>query len=577
MKYASLDIRIGVSGVRQVSAKRAKFHDQVAGLLLKEGEVITRVGSQLTSPIDHKRYVHHSAYIKQVVADTLSVATDSEGPLNLCIIDFTSNAFVSVRDPLLFALADGIKESCENGLCTFFAILLSELPGPSSASFQLFDKMKELLQAEFTVLFVPDSGDYYGFFSERREMPKFPEEYRNILRIMYGDPSSKLERKCIRRLGHFQSHDPKNGTSRCRIYSYYMLDCENELSSLFADWWREHGNECKSILFDLKNNISFRNVLKAFGSQHNILTERIVDVLQSVDLRKAVMQIGKSLLVLDAFETGSTLNHYILNLRAAGIEVSNEVVVCINKSGSKISRCGDSHVFGFVSRSGESEITPCLQCNLKLPFLPESHESFIRIRAFDMFHMISSSGWEQEPVEEAPENRDLRYDILPAFSKILEDFGDWIGLKIFSLLHDNPLPDDFFVIHPEEADSTALSNRLLSLFDRKLYIVKIPKYAIKEAQCNGNSWNQVVSKYQKSEWVERLSSVGDAGAIILDIFKGSGSTLISLIPLLQHFGKAPFCYVCLVDFDPRQEQSGGIAIPKYSLYNWYNPRVLLPM
>jgi len=579
MQFLSLDIKIGTTGVQEIRASQQEFHEKVAKMLFPETTSIVRLGMQRHSPIDHRNYVHNPGCIKDIIEKALSSIPDSP---DLCIVDFTSNPFVYVRDPLLISLAESIIEACKSGSCNTFVILLPKLPGPHSASSKQFQHIKEELKAtNYTVMLIPNSGNMTLISSEIVKMPEIQNEYSSSFKGLYGEPAKRLDNKCIRRLGHFRSRDTSYG-SNCRHFSYYLDTCEAELRALFSDWWREFGGGHKAILFDLKNNPYFRNIVKAFGSEHAMITERIVDVLENKDLRKAVMQVGPCVLVLDVVDTGGTMLGHVGNLQKVGVQVSSNILTAINKGSLRRTFDQKLHVHGFLSRPSESENLPCIQCKLKLRITPEAHEPSRKIRSYDMLHIAVESGFEPEPQEEVPANIGKEYPIIPNFTKALEQFGDWVAFKIFHSFLSGSVPDDWFIIHPEEAGSTAISDRLQTFYENDLYIVKVPRGAIMQAQSLDNSWAEVITAYEQrtsheKDWVDQLRSVKGKGAagVILDIFNGSGSTCKSIESLLNYFNVDPFCYFCFVDFDPAFIHTRKSSISKFSLYDWYNPRVLM--
>lgn len=331
MNYLSLDIRVGYSVFKSIGASRLKFHENAAHLLVPHESYYNRLGLQHTSAIDHRKYVHEPGAIKSIVTAALKEAVKF-GVCDLCLIDFTSNPFVLIREPLLLALISCITDSCKSKLCNNFALLIPELPGQSSASIRQLDSLKSEISLEpFSVIVVANSGRNTVHSSNKVELSDFLPEYAACVKELYGTPAARLERKCVRRLGHFQSYDPKEGIRRCRRYSYQLFECEDELGALFEEWWGKNSHNGKSILFDLATNADFRNVIRAFGEKHSLVVERISDVLEHDGVRERVRALGESILVLDVVDSGVTLMRYAERLRELGIAVSEDVLTAINK------------------------------------------------------------------------------------------------------------------------------------------------------------------------------------------------------------------------------------------------------
>ena len=146
---------------------------------------------------------------------------------------------------------------------------------------------------------------------------------------------------------------------------------------------------------------------------------------------------------------------------------------------------------------------------------------------------------------------------------------------MYDMLRKAGCPHDAIILHPEETDSTYLADRVRSMFENRPVIVRIPRSRISQAQDDGDSWGTVLEQDAGEYWVDQLDSSQENSAVILAIFCGSGSTCSSLGRLLEHFNIVPFGYICLVDYDPRSGETIGAGIPKFSLYEWYNPRELL--
>lgn len=567
MRFVSFDIRIGSAGIKRIESKQIQFHKDATGVLFPTSGSPVRLGIENTLNIDHYEYVHNPGCLNNQLLESIR----NYNP-ELCLIDFTSNLFVSVRDPLLLAIGNAVLDSLKNGLCNKFLILLPNLPGPKSPAVKLFEGIqKEMYQDEYTVLMVaPDHCQLFNLSTY--EVPKIGSKYTDLMDHLYGSPAAKLERKCIQRLGHFQTYYPDKAVSKCRIYSYYFEDCDKEFYSLFTEWWQQFGNDSNVIMYDLKNNSSLKNAMLAFCDKNSIICERIVDVLEDEAIVRTISQAGKSVLVLDVVESGSTLKYYIDRLNTKGIRIHKNILTAINKGGTERTNVGEYIVQGLLSKRSDS-VDECGQCKLYLPITPDSHEIYPKLRALDIFHMIKNAGWEEEPKEEVPDNIGLGYRIVPKFSNIIRDFGDWIAYKLNFLLKSQNCPDDWFVIHPEEAYSGAMSDKLQLQFDNKLTVIKIPRNLIREVQRMENAWEKI--SHSGQFWAEQLDSIGSAGGLILDIYNASGSTCRSLYSLMSYFNKNPFAYICLIDFDPQGIYSWPNGLRKLSLYDWYNPRELL--
>jgi adenine/guanine phosphoribosyltransferase-like PRPP-binding protein len=276
------------------------------------------------------------------------------------------------------------------------------------------------------------------------------------------------------------------------------------------------------------------------------------------------------LIILDVVETGGTLLEYVEKLNEVGITPHGDVLSAISKAGYKETRVGDFRVSSFAVREPQTPSEPCLQCELRLPFTSDDEESFNHLRAFDMWFMAEQVGWEAET--DIPDNIGHGYDVVPKFTEMLNEYGDWIAYKMEKFYNQRNRPENIFVIHPDELGARAVSDKLRIRFNNQLSIVKVPRKAIKLAQSLNNSWEKAFLKIGKEEWVKQLESLSQASAIITDIFNASGSTYQALFQLLRYFNISVFCYFPFVDrdFGPGSAEKYGVF--KLSLYQWYGPR-----
>jgi hypothetical protein len=567
MNYLAININIGTPDLKRVMNSRIKFHDAVASILFPKERKNIRLGLDIPSTITNYDYVHNPASIDKILEEALKHINDA---INLCIIDFTDDMNLSIRDPLLIALFESIRNLCVVGACTYFAVLLPELPGDVSASYVFLDTFSRTMLGDCTVVLIANSGKNHQFSLKKKRMPAILDSYKKAVIDLYGLPTARLERKCIRRLGHFRSEYYWIGQHKCRRFSYFIRDCQDELLVLFEEWWARNTSNTHSILFDLANNEPFRKSIKAFGEKMSIQTFRIQDIFTKPELKKKIKKTESCVLVLDVVDEGETLSHYIGKLDEIGINVNKKVVAAINKTGSKQSKSGEYNIHGLLARQSEHIAEPCIQCSLGLPYEKDSHESFIRIRTFDMLDMSRNSGWSPEFLVEVPNGRQ-QYQMIPNFDKMLEEYGDWIGYKIRLLLQNHNCPESWFILHPDEAQSTVLVKKIQTVYDWSIPVVHVPRDLITEAQKNNDRWDKTLVSNPSNSITKELAALTNSSSLIVDIFWGSGSSCRSLLALLKHFRIGAFAYVSFVDFEP-QKQDSVDGLPKYSLYQWYNPR-----
>ncbi len=512
-----------------------------------------------------------------IIEKLKSVHADSGQKVDLCLVDFANNSFVDVRDSLLIALCDSFSTSRKYGLCDQFIVLLPQLPGDESASLRQFAQLSALPSEDnLTVTLLANSGAVRSFGASGRNESLTILKYPRVARARSGSPETQLDRRCVKRLGHFRTDKPPNRRSDCRVHSYFIHQCDREFLRLFSNWREKYTKECHVILYDLKYNSSFRNAVKAYAERHSLISARVEDVLSDSTLADKLAKWETCSLILDVVETGTLAFYYIQRLKKLGIRVNPDVLSAIIKGGSKDVNIGGYHIHGFLNRPPDPAPTSCPQCYLGLPTMSDGPEAAGSIRTFDMLYMADLCGYEQEPIAQVPENIGAQFPVIPNFKEILARYGSWIGYKMYNFLKSGLLPDKWFIIHPAEGDSDALVAQLRVFFDEPIFELRVPRDDIKEAQKRMNDWHDVIEKAKRGSWVAQLRDMREgASAVIVNIFNGSWSTANTLATLLCHFQIQPFSYICLVNFLPTLKtlQENGAKV--YSLYDWYNPRTLL--
>ena len=581
MQFASFDIQVGATVMRSMSPERIGFHQYVAATL-SDSPPNTRLGPAWTIPVSHQEAVHETRTLRVRLGAELEAvrggASSTTKPIiDLVITDFSSCPFFVLRDPLLLTLGTAIADACRAQVCNKFAILLPKMPGRDGAFRRKLEHFSEIVESlEYTVWLVAANNAVEEYSHTGSLSYPIDSGYIDAITMASGDRYARLERKCVRRLGHFASpHADLLGSTKCRHFSYTLHDCAQELAHFIRQWWSQSECAATGILYDLRSSELLRDAINAHATRLNIRAERIIDVLNNPDLADQFRNTGSVALVIDVIDSGKSLAAWTRALRTKGFTIDPNVLAGISKRGSD-STFGPENlsIHGLLSRPSEAIGKTCIQCRLELPFTSEADEEFLRVRSYDMLYMVSKIGWEEEPAQEVPTNIGKAYTIVPNFSQMLEQFGDWLAYKLYEGLKDIGLPDDWFVIHPEEADSSALSEKLYDCASEELSIIGIPRPIIRSAQSRDNDWSEILAMEESAQWVRQLSSMGAASAVVLDIFNGSDSTCRSLVALVKHFDLLPVAYVCVIDFNPNREIAVIDGVRKVALYEWYNPRSL---
>ncbi len=575
MHLKSLIIKMGTAGISPVKSEEIALHDQVAKYLMGHSGIIKN-DTQYTIPINYNEAVHEVSVLGSKVLSQLRKFNRSI-PLydRVAVVDFTSNPFFILREPLLLALANGMLESIKDSTCQNFILVTPKMPGDEGAFVEKLGHMTQLAGAmKYSIYLVSANGGVKHFSHNQEPVLSKEDALIELFQEVQGDPLQKLEAKCVRRLGHFRKTSVQ-GNVKCRQFSYIMHDCNEELLHLLEQWWSELPDSIGAIVYDLGNNHEFKEAVLTHASKKEILAERIDDVLKNEDLAHSMVGDKRVVLIVDVVDSGETLQYYLSKLKVAGLKIHDKALTAINKGGHKTTLlAGQISVDGLVARDSDVVMDWCPQCGLDLVPTSEIAEDFLMLRTYDFFFMLEKVGWEAEPVTEIPQNGGEGYERVPNFTKMLEEFGDWIAFKLYNAISTRNVPDNWFVLQPEEAASSALSVRLNECMPEELTVVRVPRSVIDEAQLTGNVWSDLLVKHQSSEWANQLRSMSNAGALVLDIFNGSDSTCRSLKALLIQVELWFFSYACLVDFNPSIERQHGSepVSNRISLHDWHCPR-----
>ncbi len=544
--------------------KHVAFHKNLAHLFSNGVEIFNRIGLDYTSPINHYDYIHKP----NIIEIFLDAAV--KGSLEFLIVDFTENLFVEVREPLIFSLLQGFEKLHKSHKCSVFYILVPRIPGNSCLSItQLNNLSQQYSESGFSVVLIANDGRIADFPVGTLSIENFQEIYKEELEKLYGSPETRLERKCVKRLGHFFPSRVTTPYLNCRHFSYFFHDCTEELYKLLRVWWNSKEPNSKHIIYDLKNNRYFKDAVISFSDSLEIMAESIDQILEHDHLISEYATDENCILVLDVVESGHALRKHIRSLGEKGVRIHNDILVAINKCGVKDTKLDNYNVHGFIKRPPE-ETDNCLQCAIGLSHTTESRDACDQIRTFDMLYMSNEVGWEPEPIDEVPKNRG-QIPALPNFLKMIEEYGDWLSYKMHLLISRFTANENWFIIHPDEAQSNAIGNRLQVPLDERRIVIKVPRDLIDNADGSTEYWKNVIEENRSFPWVAQLNSVREATALILDIFNVSGRTAQMLSTLIDYYDISVFGYLCLVDFNKNCTIYGENGqVNKYSLYSWNN-------
>jgi len=572
LHVASFHIQIGAISGLDLTPKQVCFHELMAAKLKQRPNSHSSYGV----PVSHYEAVHEPRVLPRRIVEYLrTISTSIPGSTDLCLVDLCSTPYFLLRDPLLLELISGIAEACSSGLCNEFVLLLPKMPGSQGAFRSKLRHLDEITGNQPPVVhLISNDGSVYAYEPGKGEVHRnIGPDYETLRVAAYGDFQTRIERKSVRRLGHFATLHPRSGNLRCRHYSYFIHDCGTEMLQAFQQWWDMNDCAARAILYDLKCNDLMRDVVVAHADGLDIRAERIIDVFSSETLAGQIRPLGPVVVVLDAIESGETLRYYAEDLHSLGIEIADDVFVAVSKHGGHLPD-PDVRIGALITRPREPGALTCPQCSLRLPFTGDGPERLSRMRSYDLHYMIADVGWTEEPKLEVPQTVGRQYQWLPNFTEMLKRYGDWIGYKLYWSLVEHGVPEAWFLIHPAEADSSSVCQRIYDSAEDDLSIVSVPRTRIESAQMANNSWNDILESSAGESWADQLRDLRGTAGVVVDIFNGSGSTCKTLIELIKQTGNQPLAYACVVDFNPDWNMPAIDSIQKLALYEWPVPRVL---
>ena len=134
---------------------------------------------------------------------------------------------------------------------------------------------------------IANDGSVCSYEAGRVEMDSdIGPDYGAMQAVAYGDfRGATINRKCVRRLGHFTSSRPRTDTQCCRAFFLTSFTTvARKCIQAFQRWWDETECQAQVILYDLKSNESDERCCGRSCGSVDIRAERIVDVVSSEEL-----------------------------------------------------------------------------------------------------------------------------------------------------------------------------------------------------------------------------------------------------------------------------------------------------
>jgi adenine/guanine phosphoribosyltransferase-like PRPP-binding protein len=499
--------------------------------------------------------------------------------IDIILLDFSANPPERIREHVMLHSVTAIGNIASRSLCSKFIILLPKLIDQTDdlilpAAAQLIQSMKV---SEYSVILLGGNAKKVVQASPVYDPGQIETDYQELVSKLYGQHTEVIEANLLRRLGHFEGKRTREEGPRCRRYSFTLENCHKALLEAIEAWWCTNAQDASTIIYDTECNPWLEETVLTFAEVKKLG----VSPMSAIFSPKTLSRLAgvKCALFVDVVDTGETLSRHIRALRKQKIQLCDHalaVIAAIEQRDFK--QKGERFVVTSLVQVEQQSIKKgrCEQCRLNIPFSLDVKETPTPISSYDFWWMVEDAGWEPEPSQEVPQHG-RSYEIVPRFPKLLEKYGDWLAQKMQLRLESGKPPSTFFFIHPDEASSNALSERLRGRYQNEVAIVRIPRHTISEVVANGGEWPKVLEESKEEMWFKHLEIIQRSGTvkegIIIDIFNASGRTFSALHSLLKAYDFKTFCYFPFVDRDPRPNPK-RYMVAKYCLYEWYGPREL---
>jgi len=411
----------------------------------------------------------------------------------------------------------------------------------------------------------------------------FKNEFTKHTPSILIEPKKLIEKKLIRRVGHFKRPLDRTGDKMkfdCHQYFYDAKHCVHEITYLIK----------KEITTEKYRHILFHGPesLEWLGRVMNGLdiNTSIIDLTQKSyeEKLKGVRANEKCLLVVDLIHTGNTLKQSLLKkIRLVNPDIDLYIYTILNanekKDTNNIIQLDDEISYKQLQRVAQQRIpfgSKCDMCYYQIEPSSTKGDQYLQFTSHVFWKLSDDAGYEEEkyhPLDRPP----IR--CLPNFTKLIADNGAYIVEKIERLFSEQKMmPSNYIFISPDEPAALELATVLKLIL--KIESIHIPREVIgKLKDVTNETKESLINEYKTQEWMERLLSYEEnaqkKSAVVFDEFTTSYHTLTSLERLSRLFNLRVDLFFPMVILGKNKRQYEGRI---FSLYNFplilSNPRKL---
>ena len=493
------------------------------------------------------------------------------------IVDLSANAYRLLRDPFLGHLADVMAGWIEERDHVVFALLVAR-PSRSSLFWQSLNGVATSAKGR---LFVIDSrGEVTPLGAEIAGLPELLPEYADRLGEL-KDGRGALEPHVLRRVGHFNSlidakRDQATGQYlECGHFAWDASAAVNETADELVSKIRSGGGCQEHGLILAPTRTTWMKEVALSASQ--VLGKELVTLGgESGSKAPPALSTAGNFVLCDTVASGATIRKVVQQLNAWDRPALAPVLSVFGATrGVRLSDTEYLEVESLRAVELPTVQAPCPQCLAGVEFSPPdlTDEPLRGLSAFDFWEMVLSFDWGREPYG-APQA--TRFDRIPDFRRVFQEYGDWIAFKYDALLQYLQFGREVVIVCPDEEAVQALVDHLRGRFEERLVAVAIPRRVITHvkrlrSRSALGRWEAQTPEPDWSRQLRHLRATREASVVVIDEFNASGSTVKAICRLLDHYDVAPSAYLPFWDRAPRTQLPGLRA---YAMYTIDSPRPL---
>lgn len=360
-------------------------------------------------------------------------------------------------------------------------------------------------------------------------------DYSAALQEVQDNPMTLMQRRLIRRIGHFR-HQPLKDSRATKFY-FDARECSRQIAELLLssnDWSPSkqlfyHGPISPWLVgvannFGLKRNGRRPNDLAEWiGSGHGPTKEPDVKIQSRPNVLVPMVDTGKTLRQIDKF-----LKRYNPQCKPTYVSVLSTSGDGEPSGTRSVSTKSASIDVRYLLKVKQVDFDKTSQPTCMLHHIGSNLEAEQpTLTSYAFWQMVDEVGFKEE--EDVPRPR-KPLGFVPRFPELLQNNGPLLAHKIKTIL--TPIPVDTVLICADEIGAIALTRCIRGFVTCST--IRIPRPVIDKIPISGNLQNlreRIKKQFGVTEWHKRLvsaSSNANTRAILIDEFSSSGGTFLRL-------------------------------------------------